>query len=66
MPKMVDKYHTNFLENRDKPYNSSKAFSLYWSFIQICFEVCQTPQSNFVSDTILVQVLRMPNFLDEY
>ena len=31
-----------FLGKRDKPWNSSKTLSLYWSFLWICFEVCQT------------------------
>ena len=33
MPNLVDEYKTIFLGNRDKPWNSSKAISLYWSFL---------------------------------
>ena len=55
-----------FLGKRDKPWKCLKTFSLYWSFLQICFEVCQKPQSNLLSDGILVQCFRMPNLVHEY
>ena len=31
MPNLVDEYKSIFLGKRDKPWNSSKNFSLYWS-----------------------------------
>ena len=48
MPNLVDEYKTNFLEQWGKPLNSPKVFSLYWSFLEICFEVCQKLKSNLV------------------
>ena len=34
-------------------------FSLYWNFLQICFEVSQKPKSNHLNDWILVQGSKM-------
>ena len=49
-----------------KPWNSSKIFSLYWSFLQICFEVRQKPKSNLPGHGILVQGFTMPNLVNQY
>ena len=66
MPNVVDEYKTIFLGERDKPWNTWRAFSQYWSFLQMCVEVCQKPQSNLVKDTKLIQGFGMPNFVNEY
>ena len=39
MPNLVDEYKTIFLGKRGKRWNFLKSFSLYLSFLQICFEV---------------------------
>ena len=46
--------------------NSPKIYSLSWSFLKICFEVCEKPKSNNLSHGILVEGFVMPNFVDEY
>ena len=66
MQNLVNEYKTIFLEKRDKASNSRETFSLYWSFLKICFQDSQHPKSNLLAYGILVQVLRMPNLVDEY
>ena len=62
----MDEYKTTFLEKWENPWNSSKALSLYWNFLQICFEVCQNPNSNFLGYQVLVEGFSMPNLVGEY
>ena len=55
-----------FLEKWENSCNSSKDLSLYWNFLQICFEVCQNPNSIFLVYQVLVQGFSMPNLVGEY
>ena len=43
-----------------------KTLSLYWSFLQICFEVCLKAESNPLSDWLLVQSFNVLNFVVKY
>ena len=44
MPSFFNEYKTFSVRKRDKPSNSEKTFSFYWSFQQTYFEVCQKPR----------------------
>ena len=66
MANSVKKYKTVFLGKWSKPCNSPKISSLSWSFLKICFEVCEKPKSNHLSHGILVEGFIMPNVVDEY
>ena len=63
---LADEYKTIFLGKRGKRWNSPKTFSLYLSFLQICFKVWEKPKSNLMSYGILVQDFKMPTLVDEY
>ena len=66
VPNLVDEYKTIFLGMRGQAWNSPKSFSLYWRLLWIYFEVCQKPQSNLLSDWILVEGFRMRNLVGKY
>ena len=63
---LVNDCKSIFLERRGKSWNLQATFSLHWSFLQTYFEVCQKPELNLVSNTILVESFIMPNFHNEY
>ena len=63
IPNLVDEYKTIFLEKWGKLWNFSKTFSLYLSFLSICFEVCQKPQSNLMNLEIMVQGFKKAKFV---
>ena len=64
--KLVDEYKTIFPGERRKRWNSSKTFSLYWSFLQSRFEACQKPKSNLIRLEIMTQSFKMRKLVDEY
>ena len=66
MLSLLNKYKTIFLENQGKFWNSPKTGSLCWNFVQVCFEVCQNPWSNLLTDWILVPGLLMQSLVNEY
>ena len=67
MYNLVNKNKSNFLRKQGKPWNFSKNFSSYWSFLQIFSKSSfQKPQSNLLSNGILVQDLTMPNLVNDY
>ena len=55
-----------FFVKRGKHWHSPKHFSLYLSFLLICFEVCQKSKSILMSYEILVQDFKMNTLVDEY
>ena len=63
---MADEHKTFFLGKRCKRSNFLKIFSLYFSFLWICFEVCHKPKLNLMSHRILVEGLKMSNLTNEY
>ena len=65
MPNFVNEYKTISLRKRGKPWNSSKAFYLDWSFLSICSEVSQNTNLNLLGHGVLFQGFRMPTFFDE-
>ena len=66
MRNFVDEYKIIFLWKLGKAWNSPKNLILYWSFLKICFEFCQKPKSNLLSDRMLVQGFNMPTLVREY
>ena len=66
MPNLMDEYKIIFLGKQDKPWNFPKTFSLYWSFLWVCFGVCQKPKLNRLNYEILVQGFIIPNLVNEY
>ena len=48
MPNLMNDYKIIFLGKRKKRLNSSRAFSLYWSFLWMWFEVCLKPKSKYL------------------
>ena len=65
IPNLVNKYKNIFLGKRGKPWSFPKTFSVYWSFLSICFEHRQKPKPNLLSHEILVQGFIMPNWFDQ-
>ena len=66
MPNLVDEYTIISLGKRSIPWKSPEIFSLYWSFLKICFEIYQKPQSILLNVRILLQSFIKPNLVDEY
>ena len=65
MPKLVQKYKTILMGKWGKRWNSSKTFSLYLSFQESGFEVCQKPKSNLIRFEIMAQDFKMPKLVDK-
>ena len=66
MPNLVKEYKSIFLGKWVKPRKSPKSFSVDWSFLWLCFEICQKFKSNLLSEWIVVQVFTMLILVNKY
>ena len=66
MQKLVDEYKTIFLGKQGNPWNSSKTFSLYLSFLWNGIESSQKLKSNLIRLQIMAQAFKMRKLVDEY
>ena len=66
MSNLVDDYKSIVPEKQGNPQNLAETFFLYWSFLQICLEICQMLKLSLLSHEILVQGFTMPILVKKY